>query len=174
MGPVYSIVEFRQIANSLQMTLCELSDYPVIFPVKGPLRISSGFGMRYHPVYKMRKFHKGIDISKTEGTPVYAAGNGVVVHKGYGSGYGNFIEIRHAGGFRSFYAHLGKMMVNIGDSVSMAAQIACVGNTGLSTNYHLHYEIRKGKRFLDPAGWCGLLYEKLNMQILTAFYKTGV
>lgn len=154
--PVYSIKEFRQIADSMQMTISELSDYPVIFPVKEPLRISSGFGMRYHPVYKLQRFHTGIDIPKTKGTPIYATGNGVVIRKGYCSGYGNFIEIEHAGNFRSFYAHLSKIMVNIGDVVSIATQIGCVGNTGISTGSHLHYEIRKGKRFLNPAGWCFL------------------
>ena len=151
--PVYSINEFWRITDSLQMSIGELCDYPVIFPIKKPLRISSGFGMRIHPVYRIRKFHTGIDISKTKGTPVYATGNGIVTRKGYCSGYGNFIEIQHAGGFRSFYAHLSRTMVNSGDSVSITQQIACVGNTGIATGSHLHYEIRKGKRFLNPAEW---------------------
>lgn len=157
---VYSINEFCRIADSLQMSIEELCDYPVIFPVKEPRRISSGFGMRYHPVYRIRKFHTGIDIPKTKGTPVYATGNGVVTRKGYCSGYGNFIEIQHAGGFRSFYAHLSRTMVNTGDSVNITRQIACVGNTGVATGSHLHYEIRKGKRFLNPTGWCGFLFNK--------------
>lgn len=156
--PVYSINEFCRIADSLQMSIDELCDYPVIFPVKEPRRISSSFGMRYHPVYRIRKFHTGIDIPKTKGIPVYATGNGVVTRKGYCSGYGNFIEIEHAGGFRSFYAHLSRTMVNTGDLVSITQQIACVGNTGIATGSHLHYEIRKGKRFLNPTGWCGSLY----------------
>jgi murein DD-endopeptidase MepM/ murein hydrolase activator NlpD len=166
MEPVYSVKEFRRIADSLHMTINELSDYPVLFPIKKPLRISSGFGMRYHPVYKVRKFHTGIDIAKTKGTPVYAAGNGVIVRKGYNPGYGNFIEIRHAGGFRSFYAHLSRTMVNTGDSVNIATQIACVGSTGLATGNHLHYEIRKRKRFLNPVEWWYYLSEILNKQIL--------
>ncbi|MDD2437183.1 MAG: M23 family metallopeptidase [Massilibacteroides sp.] len=158
---IYSIDEFQRVADSMQMTISELCDYPVIFPIKEPERISSGFGMRYHPVYKRRKFHTGIDIPKTKGTPVYASGNGIVVRKGYCSGYGNYIEIQHAGGFRSFYAHLSKTIVSIGDSVNIATQIACVGNTGISTGCHLHYEIRKGKRFLNPIGWCCCLLEIL-------------
>jgi murein DD-endopeptidase MepM/ murein hydrolase activator NlpD len=163
---VYSAKEFYQVADSMQMTIGQLLDYPVIFPVKKPLWISSGFGMRYHPIYKARKFHTGIDISKTKGTPVYATGNGIVTRKGYCSGYGYYIEIRHRGGFRSFYAHLSKTMVNIGDSVSIAGQIGLVGNTGLSTGSHLHYEIRKGKRYLNPVEWCRLLFEIVNKQIL--------
>jgi murein DD-endopeptidase MepM/ murein hydrolase activator NlpD len=156
---VYSAGEFRRIADSLQMSVGELCDYPVIFPVRKPDRISSGFGMRRHPIYKVRKFHTGIDIVAVKGTPVYAAGSGIVSRKGYSSGYGYYIEIQHAGGFRSFYAHLSRTLVNAGDSVVIATQIACVGNTGVSTGSHLHYEIKKGKRFLNPIEWCYLLYE---------------
>ena len=150
---VYSVKEFRQIADSMQLSVDESSDYPVISPVKQPA-ISSGFGMRKHPVYRVRKFHTGIDFAKVKGTAVYATGNGIVIDKGYNSGYGNFIEMQHAGGFRSFYAHLSKTLVNIGDSVSITQQIACVGNSGLTTGYHLHYEIRKGNYFLNPTEWC--------------------
>lgn len=164
---VYSIKEFKQIADSLQMSVDELCDYPVIFPVKKPQRISSGFGMHYHPIYKKRLFHTGIDIPKAKGTPVYATGNGIVIRKGYYSGYGNFIEIKHSGGLHSFYAHLSKTIVNVGDSVSITQQVACVGNTGISTGSHLHYEVRKGKRFLNPSTWCYGLFEIVNKQILS-------
>ncbi len=157
--PIYSITDFQQIADSVGLSIDELCNYPVIFPMKKPFRISSGFGMRYHPVYKRRKFHTGIDIAERKGTPVYATGNGIVTRKGYCSGYGNFIEIQHAGGFRSFYAHLSKTLVNMGDLVEIAQQIACVGNTGVATGSHLHYEVRKGKRFLNPVGWCACLSE---------------
>ena len=155
---IYSAKEFRQIADSMLLSVDELSDYPVISPVKRPV-VSSRFGMRRHPVYRVRKFHTGIDFAKAKGTPVYATGNGVVIRKGYNSGYGNFIEIRHTGGFRSFYAHLSKTLVNVGDLVNITQQIAYVGNTGIATGYHLHYEIRKGKRFLNPAEWYDLLCE---------------
>lgn len=150
---VYSAKEFRRIADSLQVSISELSDYPVIFPVKSPY-ISSGYGKRKHPVYKVQKFHTGIDFAEVKDTPVYAAGNGIVIRKGYDRGYGVFIEIKHTGGFHSFYAHLGKALVDIGDSVKMGKHIAYVGNTGVSTGSHLHYEIRKGNYFLNPIGWC--------------------
>lgn len=158
---VYSATAFRQMADSMQLSAIELFDYPVISPVKQPV-ISSGFGIRKHPVYRVRKFHTGIDFPKAKGTAVYASGNGVVIDKGYNSGYGNYIEIQHAGGFRSFYAHLSKTLVEVGDSVIITQQIACVGNTGLTTGYHLHYEIRKGNYFLNPTGWCWCLVEMLN------------
>jgi len=160
---IYSVKEFRQIADSLLLSIDELSDYPVISPVKRPV-VSSGFGMRRHPVYKVRKFHTGIDFEGAKGTAVYAAGNGVVTRKGYNSGYGNFIEIEHAGGFRSFYAHLSRTLVNRGDPVYITQQIACVGSTGIVTGSHLHYEIRKGNYFLNPAGWC-CLYDMIKRRI---------
>ncbi len=155
---VYSVKEFQHIADSMQMTIEELCDYPVIFPIRKPERISSGFEIRKHPIYMVWKFHTGIDISGVKGTAVYATGNGTVIRKGYCSGYGNYIEIQHAGGFRSFYAHLSKTMVNVGDSVSIATQIAYIGNTGVATGSHLHYEIRKGNYYLNPTGWCNLLF----------------
>jgi murein DD-endopeptidase MepM/ murein hydrolase activator NlpD len=157
---IYSVKEFRQIADSLQMSVSELCDYPVISPVKRPV-VSSGFGIRLHPVYRVRKFHTGIDFAKAKGTAVYATGNGVVSRKGYNSGYGNFIEVQHAGGFRSFYAHLSRTLVNVGDSVNITQQIACVGSTGVSMGNHLHYEIRKDNRFLNPVEWCDYLFEIL-------------
>lgn len=159
-GKVYLAKDFQRIADSLQMSVAELSDYPVIFPVQSPY-VSSGFGKRRHPVHKTQKFHTGIDFAQAKGVPVYATGNGTVVRTGYGSGYGHYVEIRHAGGFRSFYAHLSKTLVNAGDSVKMGKHIACVGNSGLATGYHLHYEIRKGNRFLNPVGWCRCLLEVL-------------
>jgi len=160
---VYSARTFRQIADSLELSVSELSDYPVIFPVRQPV-ISSNFGMRRHPVYKVRRFHTGIDMPKAMGTPVYATGNGVVVGKGYCSGYGIFIEIVHSGGFHSLYAHLSKATIGVGDSVAIAQQIGFVGNTGVTTGNHLHYEVRKGKRFLNPVEWCCSLHA-----ILTGF-----
>lgn len=164
--PIYSIIAFCQIADSLQLTIDELSDYPVIFPIKKTQYISSVFGMRQHPCYKKRKFHTGIDIPQTKGTPVYATGNGIVIGRGYSWGYGYFIEIQHAGGFRSFYAHLSRIFVNVGERVSITQQIACVGSTGVTTGSHLHYEVRKGKRYLNPIGWCYLLFIHLNDDFL--------
>lgn len=91
-----SVTEFRWVTDSLQISVNELSDCPVIFSVKKPQYISSGFGMRKHPIYKLRRFHTGVDIVKANGTPVCASGNGVVIGKGYCSGYGNYIEVKQA------------------------------------------------------------------------------
>lgn len=156
---IYSVKELHRVADSLQITVNELSDYPIIFPIKKTHRISSGFGMRKHPITKVRQFHTGIDIPQPKGTAVYATGNGIVRRKGYNSGYGYFVEIEHASNFRSFYAHLSKTMVTVGDSVRIAQKIACVGNTGISTGSHLHYEVRKDSRYLNPIEWCYCLFE---------------
>lgn len=161
----YSVNEFRRITDSLQMTDSELSDYPVLFPVKSPC-ISSGYGRRTHPISKVKKFHRGIDFSDIKGTPVFATGNGIVSRKGYDSGYGYYLEIQHASGFRSFYAHLSRTLVSKGDSVRIGNYIACVGNSGRVTGSHLHYEVRKGKRFLNPLEWCLCLYDILKSREL--------
>ena len=166
MEKVYSVKEFQKIVDSLQISVEELCNYPVIFPIRKTHRISSGFGMRKHPINNRRQFHTGIDIPQVKGTPVYSTGNGIVTRKGYGSDYGNYIEIQHAGGFRSFYAHLSKTMVNIGDSINITQQIACVGNTGISTGSHLHYEVRKGNRFLNPIKWCYCLFEVFEDELI--------
>jgi Membrane proteins related to metalloendopeptidases len=158
--------QFYSTKEYQRMILDELCDYPVIFPVEKPECISSVFGWRKHPVTGVWKFHTGIDIPKAKGTPVYATGNGIVIRRGYDSGYGIFIEIQHASGFSSFYAHLSRTTVNLGDSVHIAEQIACVGNTGLSTGSHLHYEIREGNRFLNPIKWCYCLLEAFNNGLL--------
>jgi murein DD-endopeptidase MepM/ murein hydrolase activator NlpD len=168
MENIQSVKEFQHIADSLQMSVSELYDYPVIFPIKNPT-ISSSFEWRKHPIYKMRRFHTGIDIPKVKGTPVYATGNGVVIRKGYDSGYGNFVEIHHSGGFRSFYAHLSRILVNVGDWVNITQQIACIGNTGVATGSHLHYEVRKGKYFLNPKEWCYCLLEILKREAVRSF-----
>ena len=165
MSKVNTVKDFKKVAYSLKMTVRELSYYPIISPVKDPV-ISSGFGMRKHPIYKVRKMHTGIDLPKVKGTPVYATGNGIVSRNGYDSGYGLFVEIKHAGGFRTLYAHLSKSLVNKGESVSIGTQIACVGNSGTSTGYHLHYEVRKDKRFLNPKDWYFCLYGMLKDELL--------
>lgn len=157
---VYSIIEFWQISDSLQLTIDELSNFPVIFPIKKPQRISSGFSMRKHPIYKYKTFHTGIDIPQAKGTPVQATGNGVIIGKGYNVSYGYYLEIQHSGDFRSFYSHLDRTMVDIGDSVKITQQIACVGDTGLTTGSHLHYEVRKDNNYLNPIKWCFYLQIK--------------
>jgi len=121
------------------------------FPFTGgqPLRITSRFGMRKHPILGRVRKHDGFDIAKPYGTPVVASREGVVVSAGWMGGYGNMIEIRHAiktkTGTKTFYTrygHLSKIMVHSGQHVHLYQMIGRVGSTGLSTGPHLHFEIR--------------------------------
>lgn len=99
------------------------------------------------------KLHKGIDIASPCGTPVYCAGNGRVIRSGYDRGYGKFLEVRHAGGFATRYAHLDNVQVRQGDPVRIGEQIATVGHSGLATGDHLHFEIRKNGTTWNPFEW---------------------
>lgn len=126
---------------------------PAIQPISNQelIRLASGFGWRIHPIYKVKKLHTGIDFSAPIGTPVYATADGVVKHvKVKFSGYGKFIEIDHGFGFRTRYAHLHDFNVKEGQKVKRGELIAYVGNTGMSTAPHLHYEVLKNGKKIDP------------------------
>ncbi len=114
--------------------------------------ITSRFGMRKHPIYKVRKMHKGVDFRGKTGTPVYATAAGKVDRKTRMRGYGNYLRVDHANGYKSAYAHLHKFARGLkkGDYVKKGELIAYVGNTGASTGPHLHFEIIKGKKHINP------------------------
>ena len=127
-----------------------LASIPAIQPVsnKQLRRLASGFGMRVHPIYKVKVMHPGVDFSAPQGTPVYATGAGKVVEvKTSLSGYGKQVIIDHGFGYRTRYAHLQDFNVKEGQPVERGQGIGLVGNTGTSTAPHLHYEIyREGER----------------------------
>ena len=117
-------------------------------------RISSGFGRRRHPILGYTKIHKGIDFAAPAGTPVYAAGDGIIeVAKRFGS-YGNYIRIRHRNSYKTAYAHLKAFAkgVRSGISVRQRRIIGYIGSTGRSTGPHLHYEVIHNKRHVNPRG----------------------
>jgi len=128
----------------------------VLFPLDGRhtrYRVSSEFGSRMHPVRKRRIFHKGVDLAAPYGTPVYSSGNGKVSKAGYSPGYGWFVRIRHAGGYSTLYAHMSRIFVTEGEAVRMGCHIGNVGSTGVSTGNHLHFELERDGRLLDPLEW---------------------
>lgn len=130
-----------------------LRSIPAIQPVKitDLKRISSYFGYRIDPIYKVKKFHSGVDFSSTKGAPVFATGDGVIIKIRHSRrGYGNSIEIDHGYGYKTFYAHLSKILVKRGQKVKRGETIGLVGNTGKSTAPHLHYEIIKNNRKVNP------------------------
>ena len=130
-----------------------LSCIPAIMPVKGTdiYRISSHYGHRTDPFYKVTKFHGGIDFSGPVGTCIYATGDGVVskVEKNK-SGYGNNIIIDHGYGYKTRYAHLHSFSVKKGDKVKRGQEIGKMGNTGKSTAPQLHYEVIKNNKAINP------------------------
>lgn len=145
-----SLDELTYKANQLA---ADLESRPKITPIRKSdiVRFTSGFGFRTHPIYHIRKFHEGIDITARKGTPVYAASAGKVMIAGnMKDGYGNKVVIDHGNGYRTLYAHLDKIFVKWGQEVSLAQEIGKVGNTGGSVSAHLHYEVQKDNFVTDP------------------------
>ncbi len=125
------------------------------FLVRKPVadgNITSGFGGRNHPLLGYDKMHTGVDWASSTGTPVFAAGNGVIDKIGWEGGYGKYIRIRHANGYETAYGHMSAFARNMeaGKKVRQGQVIGYVGSTGLSTGAHLHYEILINGRFVDP------------------------
>lgn len=120
-------------------------------PVDGA-RISSGFGFRHHPILGYNKMHKGVDFAVGVGTPVMAAGDGVVEKAGLFSTYGKYVRIRHTNGYKTAYAHLSRFHkgLRVGHKVRQGQVIAYSGNTGRSTGAHLHYEILLHDKHVNP------------------------
>jgi murein DD-endopeptidase MepM/ murein hydrolase activator NlpD len=118
-------------------------------PVAGA-RLSSGFGMRFHPVLGYSRMHQGVDFAARTGTPILASAGGMVVFSGWGGGYGNVVVLDHGKGMRTRYAHMHRIGVRNGQRVEQGQNIGQVGSTGLSTGPHLHYEVWQNGKPVDP------------------------
>lgn len=112
--------------------------------------ITSEFGMRFHPILKIRRMHTGLDFGASVGTTVRASAGGVVILAEHKGGYGNTVVIEHGGGLQTLYGHLSRYTVSAGQRVSQGQTIGKVGNSGLSTGPHLHFEIRVNGRPVNP------------------------
>ena len=140
---------YEMAKNKSEMLSC----IPAIMPVKNVdiYRISSHYGQRTDPFYKVTKFHNGIDFSGPEGIGIYASGDGTVVKvERNKSGYGNNIVIDHGYGYKTRYAHLKEIKVKKGSKVKRGQEIGTMGNTGKSTAPHLHYEVLKNDKAVNP------------------------
>ncbi len=140
---------FNMAKNKTEMLAC----IPAIQPVSNIdlKRISSYYGYRTDPFYKVKKFHSGVDFSAPIGTEIYATGNGVVKYLRHSRrGYGNILIIDHGYGYRTLYSHIHEFKVKRGQEVKRGQLIATVGNTGKSTAPHLHYEVQKDRKTVDP------------------------
>ena len=118
------------------------------WPLRGPL--SSPFGQRVHPVFKTKMFHSGIDVSADRGTPVKAAAPGEILFEGWMRGYGQVIIIDHGRNYSTVYAHMSSTRVKEGTVVGAGAVIGAVGDTGTTTGFHLHFEVREGSTAKNP------------------------
>jgi murein DD-endopeptidase MepM/ murein hydrolase activator NlpD len=123
---------------------------PFAMPVKSAFRFTSGFGFRRDPKGAGTRMHEGTDFAGSSGTPIYATGDGTVVHAGWDSGYGRSVEIQHEFGILTRYAHLSQIRVSVGERVSRGDRIGDMGSSGRSTGTHLHYEVRIGGRPVNP------------------------
>jgi murein DD-endopeptidase MepM/ murein hydrolase activator NlpD len=115
--------------------------------------ISSGFGGRIHPISGKYKGHEGVDIPGKKGTPVNSVAAGIVIKSGRSGGYGNMVEIRHPDGYTTRYAHNQKNLVKEGDLVEKGQKIALLGSTGRSTGPHVHFEVRKDDKPVNPVAF---------------------
>ncbi|MEP3264647.1 MAG: M23 family metallopeptidase, partial [Hyphomicrobiales bacterium] len=145
----HSILAFQENLTHLN----KLKKKVDLIPIRRPLKtgkITSQFGRRLDPFMKRYALHSGMDFKAPIGTPVYATGPGKVVKASWNGGYGRLVEIQHAGNITTRYAHLSRIDVKVGDSVTSGKVIGRVGSTGRSTGPHLHYETRLGKKAVNP------------------------
>ncbi len=159
----YQVDSYQEIEKLINNQETKLSSIPAIQPVsnKDLTRIASGYGFRIHPIYGIPKMHNGLDFSATQGTPVYATGDGIVKVAEFGSGFGNNIVINHGYGYETLYGHLVRMKVRQGKRVKRGEVIGWVGSTGASTGPHCHYEVHINGRPVDPVYF---FYNDLNAE----------
>lgn len=146
-----SAVDFMLAHNNLKS-----QQTPSGWPVKGGW-VSSKFGSRMHPMTGKKQFHRGVDIPGKPGAKVLAVASGVVTRSERNGNYGWLIEIDHGDDYTTLYSHNRKNLVNIGETVTKGQAIAEIGSTGLSTGPHVHFEVLKGKRVINPVKY---LYKK--------------
>lgn len=152
-GLVAQSKSFDEVVSLVKRKEEMLRCIPSIQPIsnKDLTRIASGFGYRMHPVHRILKMHAGLDFTATTGTNIYATGDGVVIKADNEmSGYGNMVIINHGFGYQTRYAHCESFSVKVGQKVSRGDVIALIGNTGISTGPHVHYEVRKNGEAVDP------------------------
>ena len=132
----------------------ENNTVPSIYPLPSGKGVkTSGFGFRFHPVVKRRKFHTGVDIGAPQGTSIIATASGIVEKAGWNGNYGRYVLVNHKNGYKTAYAHQSEILVNIGNTVKKGEIIGKVGTTGMSTGNHLHYEVIKNGKKVNPENY---------------------
>ncbi|MDR2972696.1 MAG: M23 family metallopeptidase [Bacteroidales bacterium] len=153
-GLFIKLKEERESLDSL-LLLAEnkndmLAAIPAIRPIKNMYNVTSGFGLRIHPILKTYRKHTGVDITAPRGTPIYATADGTVSRQQAAMGYGTNVIIDHGFSYQTLYGHLSKKIVKPGQKVKRGELIGYVGNTGLSMGPHLHYEVWKNGIPVNP------------------------
>jgi len=149
----YQTKSYAEIENFVRNKEKLLLAIPAIQPVsnKNLTRIASGFGYRIDPVYKVGKFHAGLDFAAPIGTPIYSTADGVIKQADYNSsGYGNHVVINHGYGYETLYGHMYKIKARVGQKVKRGEVIGYVGSSGKSTGPHCHYEVHRNGIPVDP------------------------
>jgi murein DD-endopeptidase MepM/ murein hydrolase activator NlpD len=146
------IASFNNAMQELEKTKKAVRSFPIVNPAPGK-SISSKFGRRKDPIIGRSAFHGGIDFRAPTGTRINAAADGKVVKAGRNGGYGNLVEIKHANGLTTRYAHLSRVYVKVGQKVVAGQKVGAAGSTGRSTGPHLHYEVRSGGKPINPIGY---------------------
>lgn len=133
-------------------TTANIQNIPTHFPLasKDFHKVSSPYGFRKHPILQKTKLHAGIDLVAPKGAAVLATASGHIEHSAYQKGYGNYITIQHLPNLKTLYAHLWLRLVQKGDQVAQGQIIGLVGDTGLATAPHLHYEVHLNNKKIDP------------------------
>ncbi|MCB0712749.1 MAG: M23 family metallopeptidase [Ignavibacteriae bacterium] len=168
--PVYQTLFYTEMERVRRGTL--IKALPLTVPIDGAT-ITSGFGMRNHPILRGRRMHKGLDMAAPTGTSIYATGGGTVVFSGRKNGYGNTIIIDHGHGYTTLYAHCSKLLVEEGAKISRGDLIALVGSTGRSTGPHLHYEVRVNGQHMNPEVFLSYTREQTeDLDVLADYYLT--
>lgn len=147
---------YNEIFDLVKNTEKLASSIPAIQPIalNDLTRFGSAYGKRLHPILKIWKMHSGVDLTAPKGTKIYAAGDGIVFSaSGSSGGYGNLVKINHGFGYVTFYAHMHEIFVRPGQKVKRGDVIGTVGNTGLSTSPHLHYEVRINGQHVNPVNF---------------------
>ncbi|MEO6228857.1 MAG: M23 family metallopeptidase [Ferruginibacter sp.] len=159
----FQVDSYQDIEKLINNQENKLASIPAIQPVsnKDLTRIASGFGYRIHPIYGIPKMHNGLDFSATQGTPIYATGDGVIKNADFGNGFGNNVVINHGYGYETLYGHMVRIKVRQGQHVKRGEVIGWVGSTGASTGPHCHYEVHINGRPVDPVYF---FYNDLNAE----------
>jgi murein DD-endopeptidase MepM/ murein hydrolase activator NlpD len=147
---------FKRIQKKAQDVAHKIANIPAIQPLKNKhnVQLSSGFGMRLHPVHDTYRMHTGQDFTAPKGTPIHATGDGTIVFAGNDhNGYGKYVIIKHGYGYQTLYGHMSRIDVQKGDKVKRGDVIGGVGSTGTSTAMHVHYEVIKKGSKVDPANF---------------------